>query len=456
MRYERSWSALSSFLPYVFAALALAACSDDSEDTAREGERGPEANVADAGTNATSDPPGAGDDAGDGGESSSDADAGDGGGPSNDADASEPPSPNAAAMIAAGENDTCVVTYGGAVKCWGANLYGELGDDTTFPSYTPVTPAGWSSGVARVAVGYAHVCALKTDGSVECLGFNNSTQLGLGNGSTDDHHAPVKVNGLTGPMAGVFARGCNSYSVGVDGRAWGWGCSSSGQTGDSALHVGPMPINGLLAGVVGMTVGDYFACALLGTGGVKCLGNNSQGELGNKSSVPSSSTPVDVWALSSGVTSVAAGGSHACAAKSDDSVQCWGSNRHGELGTGSAGPFAGANYPRPVSGLPAGTMGLAAGTWHTCALTGSGGVMCWGGNGTPSGVGGGQLGNGTTDDSSAPVVVSGLSSGVTAIAAGGFHTCAITGGRVMCWGHIEAGSAKPKWDGLVPVVIAGF
>lgn len=107
-----------------------------------------------------------------------------------------------------------------------------------------------------------------------------------------------------------------------------------------------------------------------------------------------------------------------------------GGSHHGEVGDGTR---TDRNSPVDVVGLTQGVKAIASGWRHVCALTTDGAVKCWGNNHE------GQLGDGTGIDRKTPVDVVAIPSGVTAIAAGGEHSCALAKGTVLCWGENEDG-----------------
>jgi alpha-tubulin suppressor-like RCC1 family protein len=135
-----------------------------------------------------------------------------------------------------------------------------------------------------------------------------------------------------------------------------------------------------------------------------------------------------------GVSAVSAGGAHTCALTTTGGVLCWGDGSAGQLGDGMRSARA---TPVGVFGLSSGATAVSAGSEHTCALTTGGAAKCWGLDYD------GQLGDGSGAFGvirDTPVDVAGLSHGVAVIAAGASHTCAVTtAGGVKCWGSNDHG-----------------
>lgn len=360
---------------------------------------------------------------------------------------------SSATSISAGNTHTCVVTDSGGAQCWGSNFTGALGDGTFFQRTTPVDVSGLTSGVAIVSAGAGFTCALMTGGGAQCWGMNSLGQVG--DETTTTRFSPVDVSGLTSGATAISAGGSHACALTNTAETRCWGSTYYGQSGNGRdrLRTTAVDVTGLTSGAVAVSTGRDHACAVTDSGGVQCWGSNLAGQIGDGTGLPfvrQRPTPVDVSGLTSGVDAIAAGYQFTCALISGGGVQCWGANGYGQLGDSTTTPH---NTPTDVSGLTSGVDAIATGDFHACALTSSGGVKCWGNNTY------GQLGDGSTTDSSTPVDVSGLTSGVIAIAAGGYHTCALTSGNgVKCWGNNMYGQLGDgsTTDSSTPVNVSGL
>lgn len=303
-------------------------------------------------------------------------------------------------------------------------------------------------------------------------GTNRIGQLGNGTTSTTPATAPVAVD-ASGALSGkavlaVDAGRDHALALCSDGTVAGWGSNSSGELGNGSNTNSGAAVavdhSGALAGktVVAVSAGGHFSLALCSDGTVHAWGDNGSGQLGNTSEADSN-TPVavDRSGVLSGktVVAIAAGAGHSLALCSDGTLAAWGGNAYGQLGDGTttnAGAPVLVNTSGALSGMA--VRAIAAGDSHNLVLCDDGTVVAWGYNAY------GQLGDGGTTSSAIPVGVdhSGTLSGrsVRSIAAGGSHSLALcSDGLVASWGYNGTGAlgtnSTTNSSNPVPVISSG-
>lgn len=343
--------------------------------------------------------------------------------------------------IALGDAHTCAIKDDGTVWCFGDNSDGQLGNSSFGPpdSTTPVQTSGFGTGrtAVQVAAGERHTCALLDNGEVWCWGYNGNLELGSVGGSQPD---PVKVPLGAGITASrIFVGGRMSCALTSDNRLTCWGQNHKGQIGNGTVlasgGVAPTAVSNIPTSFAPAHVdpGGRHVCAAATGGAVWCWGDDDRNQLGTAAD---GAAAVNVPGQADTVTtarSVATGLEYSCAVLTDDTVSCWGRNHLAQLGRGSVTPASTA-APAAVS-IGAPVSKVAAGKAFACALTTAGAVWCWGEN-TAS-----QIGDATAGSPRlAPAQVSNLGGTAVDVVAGGAHACAVlSSGEVRCWGDNSAG-----------------
>lgn len=330
--------------------------------------------------------------------------------------------------LAPGDVHSYFIRPNGTVWAAGQNYHYQLGNGGGSDSAVPVMVSGLSD-VSSVASGDNFGVALKTDGTVWAWGQNSSFGQ-LGNGRTAYESTPVRVSGLTDVVA-IASGAHHSLAIRRDGSLWAWGWNSLGELGDgtNTNRLVPVPVSGI-SDVRAIAAGSNHSLAVKKDGTVWAWGWNAYGQLGDGGTT-GRTVPGQVAGLSN-ATSVAAGLVHSLALLSNGSVAAWGDNLFGELGDGNRGTVSRA----PVAVLNVrNATSIAAGWYHSLALTSTGVVWAFGEN-----VNHGQLGDGSGRDQPIPVALSGLGA-VTEIAAGLEHSMILFGtGSVFGFGKNGTGA----------------
>jgi alpha-tubulin suppressor-like RCC1 family protein len=309
----------------------------------------------------------------------------------------------------------------------GDDGHGQLGNGTT-TSTNVMSAVSGTGDVTAEGAGASSAFAVQ-NGALYAWGYNADGELG--NGTTNESHLPLPVSGLSSGVTAVTAGLRHALAL-KDGIVYAWGYNGPGELGngtfDYAPHTTPAPVIGL-SGVTAIAAGDYHSLALQ-DGAVYGWGWNDVGELGQNGDSSSQCLPVLVTGMNEGVTAIAAGSYFSMAIK-NGAVWGWGANDYGQLGNG-ASTYA-QSSPVQVTGLNSGVTAIAAGYQHALAVS-NGVVYAWGRNYY------GELGNGAWSSRYVPVLVGGLPGNIVAVAAGYGSSYALSSdGRLWAWGNGGAG-----------------
>ncbi|HEX3784195.1 MAG TPA: hypothetical protein VHX38_31440 [Pseudonocardiaceae bacterium] len=316
--------------------------------------------------------------------------------------------------IAGGGGHGVVLRSDRTLWSWGRNDHGQVGNGTNENSPTPAKIDGLED-VAVLSGGGGHTLALTGDGTVWAWGHNGRGDLG--DGTTDNRNRPVKVKNLT-DVAAISWGGGHSVALRNDGSVWTWGHNLFGGLGDGTTETRLEPVKVDLADVVEVTGGGGHTLARTADGTLWAWGRNDRGQVGDGGNETQLS-PVRVKGLENvEIRSFIGGYFHSLVLATDGTVWTWGNNDSGQLGDGT---FNNRNNPDQVAGL-SGVTAVAGGGGrnefgpggHTLALLEDGTIRGWGLNDA------GQLGDGTTENRTRPVDVSGLTDVIAIVAAGGY------------------------------------
>jgi hypothetical protein len=330
--------------------------------------------------------------------------------------------PVGVAAIATGGAHSCAITLSGVTYCWGDNTWGQLGDGSLTTRTAPVLVVGGPAFTA-LAGGAGHTCGLDAAGAARCWGNNATGQLG--DGTRLARLTPTPVQG-TPPLTSIVLGRAHTCGLTGAGAAWCWGDNTFGQLGDSstAVRSGPVAVVGSLV-FTQLAAGDDHTCGITTGGTAYCWGLNGYRQLGSGGNTCTFPTPGGTGTTLCGIaptrvttaltfSDVGAQYQHTCAL-SGGTVYCWG---EGDMSLA----------PVPLS--PA---FVRLGTGGACALTSLGQAFCWDvysdyyyGYGrvvTPASAVAGSLGFGT-------------------LSVNAYHYCAIgVAGQsyAYCWGENYAG-----------------
>jgi alpha-tubulin suppressor-like RCC1 family protein len=259
--------------------------------------------------------------------------------------------------LASGFSHNCAIYGQGLLACWGSNEAGQLGDGFEGEGKSSAAPGQvihqiGGAGILnakQVVAGDSHTCVLAA-GKVECWGANDFGQLGEDPDNVTSRPLPRPVPGLDAIVVDELAAGPAFTCARSGTDVYCWGSNSFGELAQSQGMFGtptkiPLPSN-----IVSITAGRYLGCARSQDGTARCWGT-----IDSDTAVPGQDppgAPPTLIALQN-ITGIFAGaGAHFCAQTNGSKNWCWGKNDFGQLGSNTISKMQ--SVPTPVSALVTG------------------------------------------------------------------------------------------------------
>jgi alpha-tubulin suppressor-like RCC1 family protein len=335
------------------------------------------------------------------------------------------------------------------VWAWGYNCQGRLGDNTSISRSSPVSVVGGFTDWCQVTAGYAHSLGLRSNGTAWAWGCNVDGQLG--DNTTTTRSSPVSVVG--GFTDWCQVSGGTNHSVGVrtNGTAWAWGGNTQGQLGNNTTisRSSPVSVVGGFTDWCQVSGGGNHSLGLRTNGTAWAWGSNGFGRLGDNTTTTRSS-PVSVVGGFTDWCQVSAGSLHSLGVRTNGTAWAWGSNGNGQLGDNTV---TDRSSPVSVVGEFTDWCQVSAGGGHSLGLRTNGTAWAWGANS-------GELGDNTTTNRSSPVSVVGGFTDWCQVSAGSLHSLGVrTNGTAWAWGSNGFGRLgdNTTTDRSSPVsVVGGF
>jgi alpha-tubulin suppressor-like RCC1 family protein len=333
-------------------------------------------------------------------------------------------------QVSGGMQHACALTTGGSAYCWGRNGNGELGNGESGTGFGDETkerrPVAVVGGLVfrQISAGALTSCGVTTENVGYCWGSNALGALGIGTGG--DRAAPTRVAGGLKFLRIDVGEHLHSCGVSTERRIYCWGYNSEGQIGDgTGVRVvnAPVPVASTLR-FRQVSAGNEHTCAVTTADEAYCWGYNRDGQLGIGTDQRRRLNPTRV-AGGHAFRQLAAGGYHTCAVTTAREAYCWGKGIEGQIGDGKT--IQQRHAPRLVVGGRAFDR-VTVGDRFSCGETGANRAFCWGWNND------GQLGDGTTTNRVRPTaVIGGLTFAL--VSAGGFAAYGLTtSGHLYSWG----------------------